>query len=170
LQHENFTKATERQTDLSTTTETSPMPEAEPPLQPKEPTRDMLRALAAFVPELAALDKGGEWVCGEKLPDGSFTMSGFILCKTGVKLVERAYELGFVDPVVNWPEWQNTPEARRLFNDHAEVAQASALDLTRMLTTIIRGDRFCEGNIGGAIDSGCVLAIAERARVLAFAN
>ena len=46
------------------------------------------------------------------------------------------------------------------------IAGASSADLARLVTAIRRGDRFMEGNIAGAIESGIVAAISRRAAVL----
>jgi len=39
-------------------------------------------------------------------------------------------------------------------------------DLARLVTAIVRGDRFCEGNVAGAIERGFVTAICRRAAAL----
>ena len=72
---------------------------------------------------------------------------------------------GFVQPF-DWMAWMGTPEAQALVADHTRVATANAEDLRRLLTAIIRGDRFVEGNIVGAFESGMLLAIARRAQAL----
>jgi hypothetical protein len=74
--------------------------------------------------------------------------------------------LGWVVPF-DWMAWAGSPEGRRLLEDRDAIARASSDDIQRMLTTIIRSDRFTEGSLAGAFESGLVLAILERARVLA---
>jgi hypothetical protein len=39
-------------------------------------------------------------------------------------------------------------------------------DLARLVTAIVRGDRFTEGNLAGAMQRGFVTAICRRAAVL----
>ena len=67
---------------------------------------------------------------------------------------------------IDWMRWAGTPEARRLIDDPAAIAEATHDDLIYLLTTIIRGERFSDGNIAGAFRRGTLLAIAERARAL----
>jgi hypothetical protein len=73
---------------------------------------------------------------------------------------------GWVYPF-DWMAWAAGPEGRRLIEDPSLVATASADDLARLLTTIIRGERFSDGEIAGALASGHLLAIVRRAGVLA---
>ena len=72
---------------------------------------------------------------------------------------------GLVQPV-DWMTWAGTPEAQRLIRDPAEISRATEEDLVYLLTTIIRGERFSDGQIAGAYERGTLLAIAERAGAL----
>ena len=87
---------------------------------------------------------------------------------------------GWVFPF-DWGAWLQTAEGRALQEGGAAdaggaadegdsaVAGATPLQLARLLTAIVRSDRFTEGSIAGAFGSGLLLAIARRARVLADA-
>jgi hypothetical protein len=77
--------------------------------------------------------------------------------------------LGWVHPF-DWMAWAATPAGRRLLQGPASVASADAEDLSRLLTTIVRGDRFSEGEIAGAFEAGMLTAIARRAQVLMGEN
>ena len=67
---------------------------------------------------------------------------------------------------VDWMRWAGTAEAQELISDPTAIAGASHDDLIYLLTTIIRGQRFSDGEIAGAYERGTLLAIAERAQVL----
>jgi len=71
---------------------------------------------------------------------------------------------GLMEPF-DWPAWLGTPEGARL-RDPAAVAGASEVDLSRLLTAIVRSDRFTEGSLAGAYDSGLLIAILRRAKQL----
>jgi hypothetical protein len=59
-----------------------------------------------------------------------------------------------------------TPEGQALSAGPAAIERASSADLARLVTAIVRGDRFSEGNLAGAIERGFVAAICRRAAAL----
>jgi hypothetical protein len=65
---------------------------------------------------------------------------------------------------IDWMRWTGTPGARRLMENPTKIAHATQDDVIYLLTTIIRGDRFGDGEIASAVDDGTLLAIAERTR------
>jgi hypothetical protein len=81
---------------------------------------------------------------------------------------------GWVFPF-DWGTWLQTAEGRALQEvgaadaGGAAVAGATPLQLARLLTAIVRSDRFTEGSIAGAFGSGLLLAITRRAGALADA-
>jgi hypothetical protein len=62
--------------------------------------------------------------------------------------------------------WAGTPEAQHLISDPTAIAEATQDDLIYLLTTILRGERFSDGEIAGAYERGTLLAIARRAQAL----
>jgi len=60
--------------------------------------------------------------------------------------------------------WMGTPAAQELRDDPGRVETASLLELAQLLTAIHRGDRFMEGNIAGAFESGLIVRIVRRIR------
>jgi hypothetical protein len=53
-----------------------------------------------------------------------------------------------------------------LKDDPEATAAATPDQLARLLTAIVRSDRFVEGSIAGAFDSGLLARIARRAAAL----
>jgi hypothetical protein len=53
-----------------------------------------------------------------------------------------------------------------LMADAATIASASHDDLIYLVTTILRGERFSDGEITSAYERGTLLAIAQRAQAL----
>ena len=65
----------------------------------------------------------------------------------------------------DWPAWLQTSDGMRL-RDPDAVRDADAADLARLLTAILRSDRFTEGSLAGAHESGLLTAILRRAKAL----
>ena len=81
-------------------------------------------------------------------------------------LYQLCYQDGWVLTGFNWPSWS---EGRLLIQDRSKLSKASADDLARLLTLLIRQDRFCEGTWEEAYDSGLLFAITHRAKEIASA-
>jgi hypothetical protein len=73
---------------------------------------------------------------------------------------------GWVIPGFDWRSWMETPEGRSLRDDPDAVAGATPEQLERLLTAIVRSDRFVEGSIEGAFQSGLLARISRRAAAL----
>lgn len=73
---------------------------------------------------------------------------------------------GWIMPGFDWRTWLQTEEGRA-FRDRPEaVADATPDQLAMLLTAIVRSDRFVEGSIAGAFESGLLTRIARRATAL----
>jgi hypothetical protein len=72
---------------------------------------------------------------------------------------------GLVHPV-DWMTWAGTPRGVALLRDPSAVAGATAEELALLLTTIVRSERFGDGEIEAAFERGVVQAAARRAQVL----
>jgi hypothetical protein len=69
----------------------------------------------------------------------------------------------------DWVEWASSEEAQGLMRDAQKVAAARPRQLARLLTMLIRRDRFCEGTLNVAFASGLLAGIVGRAAHLAAA-
>lgn len=107
----------------------------------------------------------GEWVGAGTNADGTLSLGWFELSEAA-EAFRRDVAAGWIVPF-DWRAWMATPEATALMEDHARVATASPEELSRLLTAIVRSDRFSEGSMAGAFESGLIPAILERAEVLA---
>jgi hypothetical protein len=119
-----------------------------------------LRALADVLPKLEAPDADfGRWqtLAGR--------MPWYELGPTGQAF--RAAAIGWVTPAVNWMRWMETEEGVRFRGDPSAVDTATPEQLERLLTALIRSDRFTEGTLAWAFESGMLARIARRAGVLA---
>ena len=108
----------------------------------------------------------GEWADAGPNEDGTLSLGWYRLSPAAEAFVRDVGGAGWIVPF-DWPAWMATAEAKALVNDHGRVASASVEELSRLLTAIVRSDRFTEGSIAGAFESGLIGAILARAEVLA---
>jgi len=130
--------------------------------------RRRLRILADTLPALEAPDfVAGRWHDSEQRDDGVWTMPWYELSPTSDAVLRAVGESGFMQPGFDWPTWAKTPEAIALRNDPDALAAATPDQLGKLLTALVREDRFNEGALGDTFESGFIAAIARRAKVLA---
>ena len=101
----------------------------------------------------------GEWV--EQAGRGRW----YRLSRVGRDFLEYCNDNGWVQGFA-WVEWKATPEAQRFLTDHTAVGDATPLDLSRLITVLVRQDRLDEGCLGAAYDTGLLTAIVRRASSL----
>jgi len=82
------------------------------------------------------------------------------------RFVSSAYEDGWVRSDVAWGEWSQTPEAQSLRDDPKVLATATLDQLAKLITVLVRQERFAEGSLMEAFEGGLVLGIVRRAEVL----
>ena len=123
--------------------------------------KERLEALAAFLPRFEA--PGFEFGRMEAPPGKMpyYTRSPAASC-----FVKTCYEMDWVKPF-EWVEWTSSTEAIQLRDDPSALANATPEQLSRLLTVVVRQDRFVEGALGSAFDSGLLSGILRRAAVLA---
>ncbi len=124
---------------------------------PESEGQPRLQNLAAFLPEFEDADFSVGDIESLVHFDYSESMSRF---------VDTAYEDGWVSPEVDWPSWMETEEARRLRDDPTAIPDATVEQLQKLLTTVIRQDRFVTGALAGAFESGMLTAVVRRAEQL----
>ena len=130
--------------------------------------RRRLRILADMLPALEAPDfVAGRWHDSERRDDGVWTMPWYELGPTGIAFIRAVGESGFMRTDFAWPDWAPTSEAIALRTDRDALAKASPDQLAKLLTMLIREDRFNEGALAHSFESGLIVAIARRAKELA---
>ena len=125
--------------------------------QPPGPTE-----LAPFATTLAAPDfVFGAWHCGE-------SQAPYFQHSAGADaFVFAAYRGQWVRPEIRWSDFAAGEDYRRMRSDPSTIAVADVDQLSRLPTTLIRGDRFNEGLLASAFGAGTLLAIARRMAALA---
>jgi hypothetical protein len=129
-----------------------------------------LERLAAFAP----IFRDPKTIFGKWRPDsGNGTTDQplkpgwFELSDVGSAFYEMVYDAGWVLGGFDWTVWARSPEGERLATSHENIASANCEQLSKLLTAVIRQDRFCEGFLESCYARGLLLAIAERAEALA---
>lgn len=128
-------------------------------------SRASLEVLAGYVPTFIAHGPIGRWQGGAADASGVIQMPWYEYSQEVERFTADMAAAELVRPV-DWMRWAGTPAAQRLIADPAAIAGASPEDLVFLLTMIIRGERFSDGEIAGAYERGTLLAIAQRAQVL----
>jgi len=131
-----------------------------------EPARSLperLQALADFLPLFEQPGfEFGEWSTNPKSETGVLRMPTYSWSDKAHLFVKTAYDTGWVLNF-DWPAWKQTDEAIGLRDDAAALAAATPEQLARLLTVLIRQDRFVEGALGSAYESGLLTSIVRRA-------
>jgi hypothetical protein len=124
-----------------------------------------LREMTRYLPALADPDfRAGEFV--QKTPSGATVLPYVRYSGVADGFVAAAYEHGWVLRDFVWVTWAWTDEAQSLCEDPSQLARATPEQLLYLLTAIIRQDRFCEGALLSAFDSGLILGIVRRAAAI----
>ncbi len=127
---------------------------------------ERLRRLAAYEPVFNDPSfSPGTWEGGRPDEHGVIQMPWFSYNDTVDRFHRELAAAQWIYPF-DWPAWAATPEGRRLVSDPDAIATASAADLAKVLTSIVRGDRFHEGAFAAAFERGTIAAITRRAAEL----
>lgn len=116
-------------------------------------------------PDLVAEGYIKPWPGIEKLHDPPDQQAPEAPCPLVYAYLSRAYNYGWVISDFVWHDW---PEGQRINDPDALewIAAADATLLAKILTACSRSDRFCEGTLEAAFESGLLTAIFRRMKVL----
>lgn len=127
-----------------------------------------LRALAALQPLLEAPGAGAAFGAWEPMREDRPGVSTMPYVRYGeLEAAFRRAAATWVRPDIDWMAWAATDEGQALGRNPDLMAMATTEDLARLLTTVVRGDRFNEGMLLDAFARGLLAAVARRAGVLA---
>jgi hypothetical protein len=129
--------------------------------------RTRLSALAAFrEPFEAPGFEFGHWVKAEPRADGVIVMGFYVFSPVAEDFLRACGMYDWVSPTVDWMSWSETEECRRLMTDPSALASATPDQLQHLLTMLVRGERFGDGTLAQAYDSGVINGIVRRVGVL----
>ena len=132
--------------------------------------KSRLRKLADYAPIFDAPDfLFGETVMPSSDPSSVESFPFYRQSEAADSFVQECYAGGWVLTDFNWSEWKSTPEAMDLFLLPETIHKATSDQLAKVLTVVIRQERFCEGSLGNAFKRGVLSAVVGRAAFLADA-
>ena len=116
------------------------------------------KPLFALIPRMKAKKGFGKWK-QPKEEDGVFVMPYYDLGNTELKFLELVYGLQLVIEF-NWPDWDKSGKIAKKDPDDLNL-----LTLLKLLTRIVRRDRYCEGALRAALNDGRMLGILKAIRL-----
>ena len=127
---------------------------------------ERLRGLAELIPVLESPDADfGHWEAPGPV-DGVYRMPYFTFGPAADAFRSAVAEGGWIVIGFDWMTWLRTDDGQSLRDRPEALASASADDLAKLLTAIVRSDRFVEGSLAGAFESGLLARIAHRAAAM----
>jgi hypothetical protein len=100
-------------------------------------------------------------------PDTGETTMHYSFSKEAETFLKTCRECGWVLGDFDWRTWQDTSEARELRDNPDAMARATPDQIAKLLTVLIRLERFCTGSLASAFESGFLGSILRRAAALA---
>jgi len=88
------------------------------------------------------------------------------LSENAMDFIRTCYEYGWILSGFDWPGWASSLEAMELRDKKDSLSRATPEQLAKLLTVIIRQNRFIEGAFAKAVSSGIVSRIIGRAQTL----
>ena len=125
------------------------------------PLRRRLGALAVFLPHFERPD----FEFGRMAAPADGGAPRHDLSRVARDFLEYCYDNGWVQGF-NWGEWASTPEAANLRDNPDAVADATPMQISKLITALVRQDRITGGSLDSAYQSGLVTGIVRRASVL----
>ncbi|MGC9270918.1 DUF6508 domain-containing protein [Acidiphilium sp.] len=134
-------------------------------------TAQQLNALAQFLPDFESPGFSPGAMRGmTPNADGSLSFPYAVLSDKVEAFIAAIYDNGWVVGHFDWPAWAGTKEAARLRDDETALVGATPEQVAKLMTVIIRQDRFAEGTVLNAFETGLVLRIVRRIDALAQAT
>jgi hypothetical protein len=127
---------------------------------------ERLARLGAFADVFAADGfRFAEMRGGNETEPGVFQMPWSELGEQAMAFHQLCYDDGWVVPF-DWGSWKDTPEAIGLRDEPDTLSKATPEQLSKLLTTLVRQERFCEGSLQDAFETGLLTGIVKRAKAL----
>jgi len=106
-----------------------------------------------LIPEMEATKKFGELIIDQKGKDGVFQFPYYANDEVVDRFIDIAYKLGIV-PDFDWMDWK---EGKKILNNaEQDFTKLDTITLCKLLTVIIRADRFNEGFLIQNFKSGVI--------------
>lgn len=114
--------------------------------------------LLELIPEIENTSSFGQWSGGEKDGEGAIR---FPYCVPG-PIVSQFVEIVYAIPIIISFDWGSWDEGRKIASDeNFDFDTTDLLTKCKLITAIVRNDRFCEGALVSAFESGLILKILK---------
>jgi len=121
-------------------------------------TREQWQPLMDLIPEIEEALSFGEKGGGQKDPDGEMQMPYTIPAYVVTQFVDIVYEMPLMVSF-DWPAWE---EGRKMANDpDFDFDSVDIPTKCKLITAVIRNDRFADGALVRAFESGLILKILK---------
>lgn len=135
--------------------------------RPQLDDRKCLEVLASFAPRLR--EPGASFGSmgpnrGSGQPGDPTQIPSFQFSPLGDDFHRSMYEWGWVSTDFDYPEWSRMPEAEALRGSPEAIKTATPDQLLKLMTVLLRGERWMEGALAESFEKGLLLAASERAK------
>jgi hypothetical protein len=117
--------------------------------------------LFVLLPEIESAKKFGEVKGGDQLKDGSFNFPYWDSSEIVHKVFHIIHELNLV-PIFDWASWNEGKSM--LKNQEFDYSTLDTITLCKLLTTIVRADRFNDGFLVMNFENGVMTQIIKTIR------
>ena len=121
-------------------------------------TRQDWQPLFALIPKIENIAIFGEWGGGDRNEEGVIRIPYCV----PAAVVSQFLEIVYAMPIVIGFDWGAWDEGRKMARDENFVFDSvDLITKCKLITAIVRNDRFCEGALVAAFESGLILNILK---------
>jgi hypothetical protein len=114
--------------------------------------------LMALIPEIENTSNFGEWSGGNKDEEGVVQIPYCVQATIVSQFIEIVYAI----PIIIDFDWGAWDEGRNIARDNnIDFDTIDLLNKCKLITAIVRNNRFCEGALVSAFESGLILKILK---------
>ena len=117
---------------------------------------DQWQSLFDLISQIEKTRSFGEYVASDEISEGIHTFPYVASADIVDEFVSIAYELNIVI-AFDWPQWKEGEVM--LNNPDTKYAELDLITLCKLISIIIRADRFVEGFLVGCFEEGSILTI-----------
>ncbi|MBD3277445.1 MAG: hypothetical protein GF388_04010 [Candidatus Aegiribacteria sp.] len=116
------------------------------------------KPLLSLIPEIEAASEFGEWAGGTPTEEGHIQFGYCVPAPVVSSFMNIVYDIPIII-AFDWPHWD---EGRKLANDpEADLDSTDLVTRCKLITAIVRNDRFFEGALVSAFESGFILRLLK---------
>ena len=115
--------------------------------------------LFKLIPDVENTSEFGKWFVNEKTPEGINVFPYVISSDIVSKFRDIVYDKN-IEIVFNWGNWEDGIGI--LENENSDFSKLDLITLVKLITTIIRNDRFSTGYLVSKFEDGTILKILYR--------